>query len=274
VSGGLHSVFTPIGDWFAGLTDGGELRRQNRELKNELKDLQGRIRDADAAIEENQRYKALFGEVWLDDIPVREAKIIAGSAGNFEDTAVLNKGTEQGIRVGQPVVGPDGLVGRIVEAWNGGSEVLFVTDPTFGVAVRLQDQRIRGPAEGQAGASTLKLNLSSADLSEEQVASIVEGDVVETCGCNGSEYPPGIPLGLVTKVEQQTSGISIIVRIRPFLDRASLEYVKVLLWETGDAVPPELEATTTTTAAASTTTSTTLADPSGDPGTDADPGEG
>lgn len=259
IAGGVHSVFRPIGDWFAGLTDGGELRSQNRELRNDLKELQAKVRDAERALEENKKFKLLYDEVWLDDIPSREARVVAGAPGNFEKSVVISKGTESGVRVGHPVVGPDGLVGRVIDAWNGGAKVLLVTDATFGVSVRLQDQRIRGPAEGQPGSATLKLNLSSADLSENQVAAILAGDLVETCGCDQSEYPPGIPVGEVVRTEQQTSGISIIVRIRPYLDTVSLDYVKVLLWETGDAVPPELEATTTTNTSVPPTT-TTVAD--------------
>jgi rod shape-determining protein MreC len=262
ISGAARSVFGPVGDWLAGITDGGELRDQNRDLKNELKTLQAKIRDAERALDDNKKFKALFDEVWLDDIPSKEARIVAGSPGNFERTVVLSKGTESGIEVGYPVVGPDGLVGRVIDAWDGGSKVLLITDATFGVSVRLQDQRIRGPAEGQSGSPTLKLNLSSADLSEDQVASILPDDRVETCGCDESEYPPGIPVGEVVRTEQQTSGISIIVRIRPYLDSASLEYVKVLLWDPGDPVPSELAATTTTSAPAATTSTTTPSDAS------------
>lgn len=267
ISNAANSVFGPVGDWLAGITDGGELRQQNRELRDQVQELQAKVRDADRSIAENENFHRLFGLPWLDDIPSASAVVIADSPGNFEDTVILNAGTEAGVEIGHPVVGPSGLVGRVVDAWNGGSKVLLITDPTFGMSVRLRDQRIRGPAEGQSGSATLKLNLSSADLTNEQVNAIVAGDRVETCGCDGSEYPPGVPVGDVDRVEQQTSGISIIVRIRPYLDRASLEYVKVLLWETGDAVPPELEATTTTATVAATTTTTTT-------GTIAPAGEG
>ncbi len=231
------AVFGPVGDWFAGIADGGDLRRENRDLAERLAQERAKNRQSEQAIEENRRYKALFGEPWLDDIPSVAAKVIAGAPGNFERTVVLNRGTESGVAIGYPVVGPDGLVGRVVEAWDGGSTVLLVTDPTFGVAVRLTDQRIRGPAEGQPESGLLKLNLTSADLSDEQIESIVAGDDVETCGCDESEYPPGIPVGEVLRVERQTSGISLIVRIRPLLDASSLENVKVLRWRTGDLVP-------------------------------------
>jgi rod shape-determining protein MreC len=255
IAGAANSVFSPIGDWLAGLTDGGALRKDNRELRNRVQELESEIQAAEGALSENERFNELFGQVWLDDIPSVGATVIAGSPGNFERSVIVNRGSEAGIRAGQPVVGPGGLVGRIESAWQGGAKVVLITDPSFGVSVRLQDQRITGPAETSTRSGTLVLNLSSADLSDEQIESIVEGDVVETCGCDGSEYPPGIPLGFVEAVERQQSGIAVIVRIRPTLDRPSLELVKVMRWEPDDPVPPELVATTTPRSTTSTTSS-------------------
>jgi rod shape-determining protein MreC len=261
IAGAADRVFSPVGDWLAGLTDGGDLRRQNRELTEALLEERAKNRDADRAIAENREYHRLTGEPWLDDIEHVWATVIAGAPGNFERTIVLNKGTESGIETGFPVVGADGLVGRVVEAWNGGSKVLLVTDGTFGVAVRLTEQRIRGPAETHAESRTLRLNLNVADVTQDQIDSIERGDDVETCGCDGSEFPPGIPVGEVERVEVQPSQISVEVRIRPLLETASLEHVKVLLWRAGDPVPASLTPTTTvtTTTLAATTTSTTTA---------------
>ncbi len=261
ISGAANAVVSPIGDWLAGLTDGGELRKDNRDLRNRVQELESELLEVEGALAENERFHQLFGQVWLDDISSVGASVIAGSPGNFERSVILNRGSEEGIQPGQPVVGPGGLVGRVESAWPGGAKVVLVTDPSFGVSVRLQDQRITGPAETSTQSGTLVLNLSSADLSDEQIDSIIAGDVVETCGCDGSEYPPGIPLGIVEAVERQQSGIAVIVRIRPTLDRPSLELVKVLLWEPDDRVPPELIATTTpTTTTSAETTSTTAAE--------------
>ncbi len=266
IAGAANSVFSPIGDWLAGLTDGGQLRKANRELRNRVQELESEIQAAEGALAENERFNELFGQVWLDDIPSVGATVIAGSPGNFERSVILNRGSEEGIRPGQPVIGPGGLVGRVESAWKGGAKVVLITDPSFGVSVRLQDQRITGPAETSARSGTLVLNLSSADLSDEQIESIIEGDVVETCGCDGSEYPPGIPLGYVEAVERQQSGIAVIVRIRPTLDRPSLELVKVMLWEPNDPVPPELVATTTPnpTTSVATTSSTSAGEGEGE----------
>ncbi len=260
IAGAADRVFSPVGDWLAGLTDGGELRRRNRELTEALLEERAKNRAADAAIAENREYRRLTGEPWLDDIDHEWASVIAGAPGNFERTIVLNKGSEAGIEAGFPVVGPDGLVGRVLEAWDGGSKVLLVTDGTFGVAVQLTEQRIRGPAEAQAESRTLRLNLNVADVTEEQIDAIERGDDVQTCGCDGSEFPPGIPVGEVEQVELKPSQISVEIRIRPLLEVASLDHVKVLLWRAGDPVPASLTPTTTTTTT-SITPGSTIATP-------------
>lgn len=268
ISAAVDSVFDPVGDWLAGVFDGGDLRRQNEALRREIAELQGQIREADRALAENEEFRKFHGLIWLGDIPTVGATVVADAPpGNFEKTVELNRGSEAGIKVGYAVVVPNGLAGRVVEVWQGGSKVLLISDPTFGVSVRLQDQRIRGPAEGQPGSSTLKLNLSSADLSPEQEESILVGDPVDTCGCDASEYPPGLPVGSVVRKEQQTSGISLIVRVRPYLDIASLEHVIVLLWEPGDPVPPPSSSTTipapTTTTPQPGTAGSTSSEPAG-----------
>jgi rod shape-determining protein MreC len=262
ISAAVDSVFDPVGEWLAGVFDGGELRRQNEALRAEVAELQGQIRESDRALAENEEFRKFFGLVWLGDIPTVGATVVADAPpGNFEKTVELNRGSEAGIKVGYAVIVPNGLAGRVVEAWQGGSKVLLITDPTFGVSVRLQDQRIRGPAEGQPGSSTLKLNLSSADLSREQQESIVVGDPVDTCGCDDSEYPPGVPVGSVVRKEQQTSGIALIVRVRPYLDVASLEHVVVLLWEPGDPVPPPPSTTLPSIPSTASTATTARGEP-------------
>ena len=79
ISGAAASVAEPVGDWFAGLTDGGELRRQNRELKSRVAELETEVARQRSALEQNEVFAKLFGEVWLDDIPSEPALVVAGS---------------------------------------------------------------------------------------------------------------------------------------------------------------------------------------------------
>jgi rod shape-determining protein MreC len=155
-----------------------------------------------------------------------------------------------------PVVASGGLVGRVVEVWDGGSKVLLLDDPSFGVGVRMVRERITGIAEGRAGRSTLTVTFDGPLAKSRRPRS---GESTVSSGLQGSTFPPGIPVGTVESVSVSDDGLTIDARLVPLVDIGSLEYVKVLLWKTGSTVPPALTAptTTTTTTTKSTTAKTT-----------------
>jgi len=254
VSDLASTVFSPVSDWFDGVIHSGSLKRDNARLKRALEQERIKARRNESALAQNEILTKLAGQPYLDAIPSVIGRVIASSPGNFERTITLDRGSERGIQVGMPVVAADGLVGRVFEVWKGGCDVLLIEDPAFAVGVRLVRQRITGPARGQAGLSTLTVDftgpLSSARLPR-------KGELAETSGVQGSTFPPGIPVGTVASVSVSEDGLTIGAGLNPLVDVANLEYVKVLLWKTGSAVPRALTSTTTTTTTARGTTTTT-----------------
>jgi rod shape-determining protein MreC len=157
-----------------------------------------------------------------------------------------------------PVVASGGLVGRVFAVWHGGCTVLLVEDSGFAVGVRMVRERITGIARGQAGLSTLTVDFTGPLSSPRRPR---KGELAETSALEGSTFPPGIPVGTVASVSVSDDGLTIDVTLDPLVDIDNLEYVKVLLWKTGSAVPPALTSTTTTTTTTTprTTTTTTAA---------------
>jgi rod shape-determining protein MreC len=132
--------------------------------------------------------------------------------------------------------------------------VLLLTDPDFGVAVRMVKVRATGVAVGQAGVSSLNVLLGGPIAPKKRPR---HGEIAETSGLQGATFPPGIPVGTVDRVAVSDDGLSINARVIPLVDTADLEYVKVLLWNVGSPVPPALHATTTTPTTTTTTRPTT-----------------
>jgi rod shape-determining protein MreC len=250
VSDGASSVLNPVGDWFNGLMHDGSLKRENKRLKRELAAARIAAAREKSALQQNELYAKLSHEPFLDDIPSVISRVVTQAPGNFDETITLDHGTERGIKDGMPVVASDGLVGRVVQVWKGGCNVLLLTDPDFGVAVRMVKVRATGVALGQAGVSTLSVELGGPLTAKKRPR---KGEIAETSGLQAATFPPGIPVGTVERVVVSDDGLSISVRIVPLVDTADLEYVKVLLWNVGSPVPPRLHATTTTP----TTTTTT-----------------
>lgn len=136
----------------------------------------------------------------VNGISVAEATVTdrkpAGGGERFD----IDLGTDDGLRVGMPVVDASGLVGRIVTVSNKSSEVLSVLSPdyTVGVAV-LSDEGDGAGSEftGRGDGGTLALSNPSPTV---DLTGVRVGDSVETAGGPEWPTPPGIPIGIVINV--------------------------------------------------------------------------
>ncbi len=243
----VNAVVSPVSDWFSGVTDGKSLKSENRELRARVGELENRRRTADAALAQNDQLRKLLGLPILSDIPRVTARIINRSPGNFESTVTIDRGEESGISKDMVVLGPDGLVGRVLESYRGGAKVLLLVDPHSGVGVRALPGLVSGVAQGVAGSDELRVDLELND------PPIKVGDVVVTSGEEQSDFPEGLMVGTITKIEPEQAGLGTIVRVKPFTTFNALEYVTVLKWIPGQGPVTTTTTTTTTTTVAPTT---------------------
>lgn len=104
-----------------------ELRRENEHLKKELALL--RVIEG-----ENERLKRLHGldeaQSW-DTVPAD----VIGYGGEQFRTMLLNRGSVHGVRVNQPVITYEGLVGRVMAVQPHACMVLQITDPNSAIGV-------------------------------------------------------------------------------------------------------------------------------------------
>jgi rod shape-determining protein MreC len=254
VSDLASSFLNPVSDWFDGVVHAGSLKRDNARLKRALAQARIEALRNESALAQNRLLTRLSGQPYLDAIRSAVGRVVASSPGNFERTITLDRGSERGIRMGMPVVAANGLVGRVFQVWSGGCNVLLLEDSEFAVGVRMVRERITGIAQGQAGRSTLTVDFSGPRSARRRPPM---GELAETSGLQGSTFPPSIPVGTVKSVNVSDDGLTIDVSLIPLVDVGNLEYVKVLLWKTGSAVPPALTAATTTTTTTTTPRATT-----------------
>ena len=254
VANAADSVLSPVHDWWSGVVHRSDLVRENRTLRAQLGVERAKTRSAADQRIENEYLRRWFDLPAISKYPTVGARVVSGAPGNFDTTVVLSRGSEAGTRAGMAVVGPEGLVGRVVKVWRGGADVRLVVDPSFGASVRLL-------RSGQFTTATKSARDRFEMTFEDQPAARTShvdarvGDTVVTCGCNGSDYPLGIPVATVTKVRRPDRS-KVVVDAATLLDAKSLDVVNVVLWLPGDPVPADAVPPATTTSTVATTTTT------------------
>jgi rod shape-determining protein MreC len=141
---------------------------------------------------DNRRLKKLLDLRDRTTDPVVTARLVSSTASSTRRFAVLNAGFRQGVATGQPVRGPEGLVGRILEAGPNTARVLLLSDPESIVPVRRTRDGLPAIAMGRGDGW---IEVRSVALLN---ATFLPGDVLITSGTGGI-YPPNIPVARIVR---------------------------------------------------------------------------
>ena len=126
----------------------------------------------------------------------------------YSKKIVVDRGGQDGIKIGHPVISADGIVGQVSQVFNDKSEVTLLSDSNLSIPVVLPRTRIKAITKGKGTVDGFELNYT--DLS----ANIMVGDKIFTSGLDGL-YPPGIIVGEVTSVFAATPGQFPIIDAKP-----------------------------------------------------------
>ena len=254
---GVSAVFEPVSDWWDGVFDAGDLKRENRELERRVAELEGKKNAADHAITENEMFKKLLDLPILSEVPKVAARVVNRDPGNFESTLTIDKGSESGIARDMPVLAGEGLLGKVIEVWRGGAKVRVLVDSDSAVGVQTEQRAghdsTTGIAQGRVGSRDIVVE----DFDAEKPVRV--RDTIVTSGLENSVFPYGLPVGRVVKVDELAGGLGTRVRIRPYVDFDGVAYVLVLKWVPGDG--PVLSTTSTSAPPPTSTTVPSVAPP-------------
>jgi rod shape-determining protein MreC len=220
VQSAVGKVFSPIGDFFGGITRYRKVKAENSKLRRELEAARGEVvRGADAT-RERQLLLALQRLDFSGDLRGVTARVVSNSPSNFQITVTIDRGTDNGVASGMPVVTEAGLVGRIAEVSKTRATVLLLTDPASSVGVRLAGSGDIGVVTGSGRRDLLPLSLVSVETK------VAEGEAVVTSGLQQGLFPPQIPVGRVRGAKITPGQLEQEVTIEPVV-----EFVRILIWE-------------------------------------------
>lgn len=190
-----------------------QLRRDNDALKLQIAELRGKAAEADrlAALLNFRQSHA--------DVPMIGARVIGTSPGAASQTIELDRGEHDGIRRNMGVITPDGVIGKVIEAYPNTSQVLLLTDKDSGVGAMLADSRVQSPVGG-LGEPLLTMKYVPND------DTVNLGDRVITSGMDRI-FPRDLPVGTIAEIKPGNPFKQI--RIKPAANLERLEEVLVLL---------------------------------------------
>ena len=248
------SIASPIGDWWSGVTDSGNLKRENRKLRARDHRAPESAKGSRGCARAGRRAQGFARAPTPSQRRGVTARVIDRDPGNFESTLTIDRGQEHGIEKDMAVVSAGGVVGHVIDSWHGGAKVRVLTDPESAIAVRTVALHSgTGIAQGRLGSRELTVSDFPAG------AVVHKGDTVVTADLENSVFPPDLIVGTVTNVEEKAAGLGSIVHIRPSVDFDAIQFVEVLRWVPGQGpvvAPPTTTTTTTTTTPGETTTTT------------------
>lgn len=195
--------------------------RENDELRKKLDNCTEQENIFREVIAENERLRDILELKNEKDNYVATAESYAMSATNWFRTIRIDKGKLNGVFKDMVVASPRGLVGRIYRSFPHSADVIFITDPNFAAAVRVQTSRIEGILVGKGRQKCLIKYVPH----EEKIS---EGDVIITSGLDNI-FPEGLIVGTVTHVEKKDLGnLFQYIEVTPSIKINAVEEVVIL----------------------------------------------
>lgn len=238
-------VVNPVVDMIDSLSNVATLRETNLELQREVAELQAQLVAVDDDLARLEIYEELYQLETVGAAIGRTIAEVIGRPGVFDEALIIDKGTSNGIAVGQPVLDTNGyVVGSVQQVTAGTATIVPITVGPDGVAVVVEDQL--GIVLPQVNSNDMRLEMDAREP-------VFAGARVLTS--SGSvRFPAGYPVGEVTVDASPRNDGSLSSTVTPFANPDTLRVVVVLAWppDPVSAITPEEEPETSTTTTNST----------------------
>jgi rod shape-determining protein MreC len=220
----VRDLFGWFGDTIAAKGQVEDLRKERDRLRTEL--AQTEVNSAD--LDRLSKLFELDGALGIEDLGPQTGRVIFQSATVWYSTIRVDKGAEDGVRVGHPVINEEALIGRVTNVFGGTAQVTLITDTTTKVPVRAGREQAFGIVEPASAGNPTDMVMKFTQPN----AKIGVGDRVVTRGTEpedhaASRYPVGLPVGQVSRIEHEGTDTQEI-HVRPYANLRSIDFVQIL----------------------------------------------
>jgi rod shape-determining protein MreC len=215
--------------FWGGYIDLRHTREENQALRAQVEQL--RLEQA-ALLEDARQGQRLQGLLDFRQKYIYKtvpAQVIGTGGSDQSRILTIDKGSKEGLQRDQPVITPDGIVGKLVEVFPHTSQVLEINDQTSGAGVLLETTRLRGVLRGNAYGQPQIINVLPDDR-------VKPGEKVVTSG-GDQIFPRGLSVGTVQKVVSDPDREPYVdIVLKPAANLQHLDEVLVVT-ETSDQLP-------------------------------------
>lgn len=199
-----------------------DLIKQNLQLQSDQLLLRSQLQRSLAIESENNYLKSLLSSSQKLHHKMLIAELLAFDTAPYVNQITLDKGSREGVYIGQPVLDANGVMGQVVQVGPITSRVILINDPRSGVAIQNTRNGLRTVAVGDSYTGKIKL------LYVAKTADIKVGDIYITSGL-GDKYPEGYPVGSVVAVKNDPTKPFAEIYLQPSAHLSSTRQV-LLVW--------------------------------------------
>ncbi len=209
------------------LSDRSSIIDQNKKLKEENIQLKSDLQRVYKLDAENKRLYELLGSYPDRQRNFLFADIIASSSVPDRHQITINKGSDDGINVGDAVADPDGIIGHVIRDQFFSSEILLISDLEHAIPIEIINTGERAIAYGTGDINRLEIR------SIQQNTKAQKGDVVVTSGLGG-RYPEGFPIGEISGINRTEGENFLTINLSPFADLKIINEIWVIQTEVAE----------------------------------------
>jgi len=211
---------------FSKITEFGS-NAQIQALKAQNLALTKKIIDQNKLIQDNKALRDQFQTQNPRSLSLMEAGVI-GAPGfipgiSVPETLILDRGENDGIKVGEAVIYQDNLVGKVVKTSLFLSEVMLITNSSSSFTAKTLNMQSQGVVKGQGGGEMILDNVVLSDNLEKQDTVLTKGDV----NGQGTGFPPDLVVGKITSISKTPSDLFQKAAVRSQVDFSKLTKVFV-----------------------------------------------